>query len=145
LLPSSDSPLAQSPRLPSASSSHGNPATYNQALLAVTTVMAAARPFVSFVMRRLQQYVKKTLIEKKKDIDCSGFDIFDSGPMSMRVALLVDGVFTVDTQEPENTNPSRGHCFEQYERHRAAHPIAISFTGSPELLDVLGVSEHEKL
>jgi hypothetical protein len=155
LLPSSDSPLAQTGT--TASSSNGNPATFNQALFVVTHVIAAARPFVSFVMRRLQRHVKETLLGKKMDIDCSGCDVFDSGPMNMRVTELVDGVFTVNTQEPEkrSNNSSRGHCFEQSQPYRAVHPIAISFTGlgapylggqrPPELLNVLGVSENEKL
>ena len=142
LSPSSDSSQTGT----AAFSAHGNPTTFNQALLAVTTAMAAARPFVSFVMRKLQQHVKKSLIVKKKEIDCSGCDVFDSGPMNpMRVtSLSVDGVFIVE-KEAENPNPSRAHCFEQYQPYRAAHPTAISFIGCPELLNDLGVSEHEKL
>jgi hypothetical protein len=139
-------------------SAHGNVVTFNQALLAVTNAMAAARPFVSFVMRKLQQRVKKTLLEKEMDVDCSGCSVFDTGPMNpMRItSLTVDGVFTVDIPESppptlgkegpaESSGPSRGHCFEQSQPYRKAHPIAISFSGNSESLKALGVSENVKL
>ncbi len=155
------SPNSEAPQTSTAAfSPHGNVVTFNEALLAVTTAMAAARPFVSLVMRKVQQRVKKTLIEKELDIDCSGSGVFDTGPMNpMRVtSLSVDGVFTVDTQESESTPPSpaakgkpaesssssRGHCFEQSQPYRKVHPVAICFIGNSELLKALGICEDVK-
>jgi hypothetical protein len=142
-------------------SAHGNVVTFNKALLAVTIAMAAARPFVSLVMRKVQHCVKKKLIEKEMDIDCSGCDVFDTGPMNpMRVtSLTVDGVFTVETQESsppslgppaakgrpaESSRSNRGHCFEQSKSYRKVHPIAICFIGNSELLKALGICEDAK-
>jgi len=156
LSPNSGAPQTRT----AAFSTNGNVVSFNQTLFAVTTAMAAARPFVSFVMRKVQQRVKKTLIEKEMDIDCSGCGVFDTGPMNpMRVtSLSFDGVFTVDTQESplpshhaakggpaESSSPNRGHCFEQLQPYRKEHPIAISFIGNSELLKALGVSEGVKL
>ncbi len=149
------SPNSEAPQTSTAAySAHGNVVTFNQALLAVTTAMAAARPFVSLVMRKVQQRVKKTLIEKELVIDCSGCGVFDTGPMNpMRVtSLSVDGVFTVVTQDsppgqespPESSSSSRGHCFEQSQPYRKVHPIAIYFIGDSELLKALGICENVK-
>ncbi len=143
------SPNSEAPQTSTAAfSAHGNVVTFNEAFLAVTTAMAAARPFVSLVMRKVQQRVKKILIEKKMDSDCSGSGVFDAGPLNpMRVtSLSVDGVFTVDTQEspPESSSSSRGHCFEQSQPYRKVHPIALCFIGNSELLKALGICEDVK-
>lgn len=127
-----------------ASIARGNTVTYIQAFRALAFAMTAARPFVSFVMRRLQTTVRATLNKNGKDDNCFGSHQFDSGPMGpMRVtSLSVDGVFTVDQS---SVGDQRGHCFEQYSPCRIHHPIAISFTGNVESLNRLDVSEGAKL
>ena len=73
------------------------------ALFAIIESMKVARPFVYFVMKNLQQHVKKTLENEAQDCNCFGCELFDAGPMCFNVVSLdaKTGIFKA----------SEGHCF----------------------------------
>jgi hypothetical protein len=103
-----------------------------RALFAIVQGMKGSRSFVRLVMRMLQQHVKGRLIAQAKDADCSGCSQFDVGPMQLTVtSLSVQGVFTTDVP----------HCFDQAQRHRVDHPVAVTFINVPPSLAAAGVVE----
>ena len=103
-----------------------------RALHAVIKAMKGARPFVRTFMMSVQRQVKDDLVAQGKDIDCSGCSAFDVGPMQLSVtSLSPDGVFTTDVP----------HCFDQAQRHRVDHPVAVTFINVPPSLASAGVVE----
>ena len=102
-----------------------------RALHMMIEAMGSSRPFVHFVTRQLQGFVKLQLESRGCVSDCStGHDVFDDGPAELEITCVTaDGVFTT----------KQAHSF--MDDQRVQDPVAIYFKNVPEWLADAGVVE----